>query len=686
MKYRVIGAAVFILLFSFNQTNLSIAADKELTTQKEKNHSVFSFEGDSVHWKVLFVPGSGLADLDKELDLDVGSGPVQIFMDVVRLDDMSATLDNVRIEVEAPSGKRIGQEQPAGVRKRGETWSANAAAELGLTALPADPILADNDEIQTRGGKGPARKKWTRKEIRLTREKHIREIARSKNAGFVRVDESGKQGIRNLTIANPTARGRWKIRAKGQTQEPFVIVALAVPIEMTATERQEFQRAFLDIYDSIQKDKSGIMQRGWSSWIKRKVKKAAKAVASAVEVAAITVVDLGDDIGVDEAAIFVADAAQVAAAEVAEAAVDLSETEAAQFVAETATDAALAVAETGAAQFVAETSVSVASGVASTYDDLTDWVGCEGCQTTIEITGMVGIILAGGGTTTITQAVGLVALEFGKEELTDIVIGTLAEMAGADCYYDKMDEILCHLFGCGCAWPCQEGAPALEEGLVCYWNFDTDFSATHGGAGFAGQPNNGVTIDSEHGFFGGAAYFERENSQFIMVSSPVFQPDQDHSYSAWYRSTVADIASPNRYFVLESTLTGVPSGSSAFALSYGLMESGGVDFGQFYTYMADGGYAVKSFTEATGAEWHNIVVNYNAAEEAHSIFRDGTHVATLPSGGPLSPTGGLVIGGHRAGAGRNWDGWIDEVAVWDRELTSAEIAALLEEPIGEFLP
>jgi hypothetical protein len=39
-----------------------------------------------------------------------------------------------------------------------------------------------------------------------------------------------------------------------------------------------------------------------------------------------------------------------------------------------------------------------------------------------------------------------------------------------------------------------------------------------------------------------------------------------------------------------------------------------------------------------------------------------------------------VIGGHRAGTGRNFDGWIDEVAIWQRLLDHDDIRSLGELP------
>ena len=42
----------------------------------------------------------------------------------------------------------------------------------------------------------------------------------------------------------------------------------------------------------------------------------------------------------------------------------------------------------------------------------------------------------------------------------------------------------------------------------------------------------------------------------------------------------------------------------------------------------------------------------------------GAHQLEHP--GPASEHGGLIIGGHRAGTGRNFEGQIDEITIWHK--------------------
>ena len=53
-----------------------------------------------------------------------------------------------------------------------------------------------------------------------------------------------------------------------------------------------------------------------------------------------------------------------------------------------------------------------------------------------------------------------------------------------------------------------------------------------------------------------------------------------------------------------------------------------------------------------------------------------THVLEHP--GPAVEHGGLIIGGHRAGTGRNFEGKIDELTIWQGVLDAVEVRKLYQ--------
>jgi len=75
--------------------------------------------------------------------------------------------------------------------------------------------------------------------------------------------------------------------------------------------------------------------------------------------------------------------------------------------------------------------------------------------------------------------------------------------------------------------------------------------------------------------------------------------------------------------------------------------------------------------------WHHILVRRTGSQ--YQINYDGAVVVAGSDPGPIPPTAApLLIGKRNENDGRNFatDGLIDEVAIWSRALSDAEIAAL----------
>ena len=174
-------------------------------------------------------------------------------------------------------------------------------------------------------------------------------------------------------------------------------------------------------------------------------------------------------------------------------------------------------------------------------------------------------------------------------------------------------------------------AAELVDGLVAYWNFDgpgeVAYQATFGGASFNATHPNGTTPDAP-GRFGSSIFFTRASHQYLDVDTPVIAR-AGHTYSAWYRLTVADIVNSNRYFVLE---TRNATYNNSWSASYGLRDDNNEDFGQFYTQWPDGGLSNALVSGAAGTDWHNIIVTYDAdnAGSEHTIYLDGDCVPRWP--------------------------------------------------------
>jgi len=234
---------------------------------------------------------------------------------------------------------------------------------------------------------------------------------------------------------------------------------------------------------------------------------------------------------------------------------------------------------------------------------------------------------------------------------------------------------------------------------IVYWDFDTDFSATVGGSRFYAAPVNGPVIDPE-GRIGGAVRFDHARDQYLRVTHPVL-PDEagkDHSYAAWYKLDRWDVDEEERFFVLETTSRA--TSTHAWTASYGLRDLGEGDVGQVFTsytprgeqdFLVPGAHA-DSQTPNLSDGWMHIAVVYDADGGSSrgngrlTVFLNGEAVGGFDTTHPLAPTDGLIIGGHRDGTGRNFDGLIDEVAFWDCALTADQVQRVYRFGVRSLIP
>lgn len=218
-------------------------------------------------------------------------------------------------------------------------------------------------------------------------------------------------------------------------------------------------------------------------------------------------------------------------------------------------------------------------------------------------------------------------------------------------------------------------ATSANAAMISYWSFNSDFTADAGGTAFDLTATNGASAGDAGGKFGNAATFERANSEYAVTTGNVLTANSDFSYSAWYNISVADITGSNRYFVLETSAANGISNASAWTASIGLRESGG-DVVQIYTHPS----VAVGDTGSTASAWNNIVVTYDSGATTMTAYLNGTQFGQNTGIASTTAVEGLVIGGHRNGTGRNFDGQIDDVAFFDTVLTPNEISFLQNNP------
>ncbi len=208
---------------------------------------------------------------------------------------------------------------------------------------------------------------------------------------------------------------------------------------------------------------------------------------------------------------------------------------------------------------------------------------------------------------------------------------------------------------------------AAVADLVAYWDFDDDFTAND--SQYDLTANNGAAIVTG-GKFGGAASFDKSLSQYAKSVVSPFAAASDYTITAWYNLDVEDMTGSNRYFVFEA---GTPS---AWPVSYGLRELSGTDSGQVYTHTSASAGSNFDFASDAHQTWHHIAVTYDAASGVTTAYLDGVYAGEMTVAGDLTASDYIVIGGHRGSTGRNFNGLIDDVAVFDSVVSTDYIASL----------
>ncbi len=219
-------------------------------------------------------------------------------------------------------------------------------------------------------------------------------------------------------------------------------------------------------------------------------------------------------------------------------------------------------------------------------------------------------------------------------------------------------------------------AVTTQAAVVAYWPFDADPNNVQGNATFDGTLVGGAVISGEETAVGSGALKIDTNSSSGSTSvkidpSPFVGVESAFSVTGWFRFTdISGDGSKSRVFVLET---------DNYLVSYGgrsaLNGDGQVEMGEWYM---DGTSDVSGpFVDPNS--WHHFALVYNANDGYARHYFDGElrdwYAVTV--GDDLDATNWLNIGDYRDGnGGRNWDGYIDDVAVYDVSLTDDQVAAL----------
>jgi len=215
----------------------------------------------------------------------------------------------------------------------------------------------------------------------------------------------------------------------------------------------------------------------------------------------------------------------------------------------------------------------------------------------------------------------------------------------------------------------------LTTGLLAYYPFNGNANDATGN-GYNGVPINSPTLTTDKaGNPNSAYYFDGVNDYIQIPTGSNINPTDQLSVAMYFYPTRHQVASMLGK-VNYATGDGIQFQA---AVDYFLYP--GIMFGVNATTTACiGGHINDSYTNSGTAfalnQWHCFVATFNKG--VHKLYVDGVPVSTVNAGFTTlnqCPNGAIQIGSWIANDGQFFQGKIDEVRIYDRELTASDAAA-----------
>ncbi len=210
---------------------------------------------------------------------------------------------------------------------------------------------------------------------------------------------------------------------------------------------------------------------------------------------------------------------------------------------------------------------------------------------------------------------------------------------------------------------------AQPAGLVAAYGFDAGSGTAVADA--SGNNNNGTLANgtwSAAGRYGGAIQFNGTNTWVTVPNATSLNPTAGVTMEAWLNPTAVN----GWRTVMFKEQTG--------NLTYGLYSNTSANRPNAQVFVAGADRNVNGTAQVAANTWTHLAATYDGANIR--IFVNGTQAATVAQTGAISTsTGVLHIGGNAV-----WPEWfqglIDEVRIYNRALSAAEIQADMATSIG----
>lgn len=221
---------------------------------------------------------------------------------------------------------------------------------------------------------------------------------------------------------------------------------------------------------------------------------------------------------------------------------------------------------------------------------------------------------------------------------------------------------------------------ALTDNLISYWDTN-ETSGTRSDIHGTNDLSDNNTVLYGTGILNNGADFEKNNSEYLSITDATqtgLDLSSNFSISLW-----AKFESLHSGVDSENLINKTNGSSGGFGYQFWILDNGGTSqFGLTLSSDGSGSTDVKktglsSFSTGT---WYHLAVSYNAASGIATFYINGSPVGT-GTGGPSSIYNNNIdfTIGRFTGGSSYIDGILDEIAIYSRTLSDAEIETLYNE-------
>lgn len=223
---------------------------------------------------------------------------------------------------------------------------------------------------------------------------------------------------------------------------------------------------------------------------------------------------------------------------------------------------------------------------------------------------------------------------------------------------------------------------ALTDNLQGYWELEeassTRLDSTANNNDLTEHGTGGVGQGT--GIIDNCADFEKDDGDYLDISDGAqtgLDMTGDFTISMWVKSETQPATSNQNALITKED----QSGNNGYSIFY--HDTLGVR-----TCVSNSGNECKSFSgvDLTNGTFFHLVFRFTDSSKEHSLWVDGVEETTQTGTKTPPDTANAFVLGADVMGGTNHDGLIDEVGIWDRALTDAEIADLYNGGAGLAYP